>query len=655
MNIKAGLDVGSTSAKFIAILSDNSSHFFDNASVFSVQHVQGETLLVSQPLRVMGRPRETVFKILQEFWQCLPEAALQLNITGSQAKLLSSLLNIHRSNEFKAIARGSIFIEPHTQTILEIGGDGSRYLHVESDSSVDRVTILDYNRNGECAAGTGSFIDQQAIRLKYDIEEVGQLVMQADKSAQIAGRCSVFAKSDMIHAQQRGYSSEAILKGLCDAVVRNYKATIVHGKPMLDNVLFIGGVAANAGVVQAMRDIFHLGDRLIVPPLFQHIGAIGCALLADSPLLQSTCLQALQQSDIPHSETVTSKLNADLVRFENINTKTTSPADVQGVMDVHLGIDVGSVSTNLVLLKEDGTVLDKVYTQTEGRPLQVVQQELKKWLAWNDRVHVKSVGTTGSGRELIGELVAADIVIDEITAHKTGAAFIAETLFDEPIDTIFEIGGQDSKFISIQDNVVVDFTMNEACAAGTGSFLEEQATKMGIPIKDVFAELAMQSEHPLPLGERCTVFMEKDVTAFMQQGRKLEDVCAGLSFAVVQNYLNRVVHDRKIGDYIFFQGGTAYNRAVAAAFATVLGKKITVPPHNGVMGAIGAALLAKEKMHNRKTTFRGFDLSHVQFATKQFTCKSCSNHCDIQRITINNQHTYWGDKCSDKYRKKRKT
>ena len=204
------------------------------------------------------------------------------------------------------------------------------------------------------------------------------------------------------------------------------------------------------------------------------------------------------------------------------------------------------------------------------------------------------MGTTGSGRELIAEFVGADAVNDEITAHKTGAIHISSTLGGEPVDTIFEIGGQDSKFISIENGVVVDFAMNEACAAGTGSFLEEQAEKLGISIKGEFAKLALGVAAPTRLGERCTVFMERDVTGWLHKGETVPNLVAGLAYSIALNYLNRVVRGRKIGKVIYFQGGTAYNDAVTAAFASLLGKKITVPPYNGVMGAIGMALIARQ-------------------------------------------------------------
>ncbi|MEO8657998.1 MAG: acyl-CoA dehydratase activase-related protein, partial [Bryobacteraceae bacterium] len=255
--------------------------------------------------------------------------------------------------------------------------------------------------------------------------------------------------------------------------------------------------------------------------------------------------------------------------------------------------------------------------------------------------------------ELIAEFVGADTVNDEITAHKTGAWHISQTLGGEPVETIFEIGGQDSKFISIEDGVVVDFAMNEACAAGTGSFLEEQAEKLGIQIKGEFAELALSSNAPTRLGERCTVFMERDVTGWLHKGESKANLVAGLSYSIALNYLNRVVRGRKIGNVIYFQGGTAYNDAVTAAFSHVLGKKIVVPPYNGVMGAVGMALIARDwhRSTRKASKFRGYDLSRLDVQTRDFVCHACTNECDIKEFKIEGQKSFWGDKCSDKYRK----
>jgi predicted CoA-substrate-specific enzyme activase len=290
--------------------------------------------------------------------------------------------------------------------------------------------------------------------------------------------------------------------------------------------------------------------------------------------------------------------------------------------------------------------------------VQVVTDGLKElWDEFGDAISIRGVGTTGSGRELIGELVGADTVQDEITAHKTGSTFISRRYFDASVDTIFEIGGQDSKFIGLENGVVTDFAMNDACAAGTGSFLEEQAERLGIRIKGEFAEMALSSSAPVRMGERCTVFMEQDLNNYLYRGARKDDLVAGLAYSVVMNYLNRVVRGRKIGETIYFQGGTAYNDSVAAAFSQVLGRKIIVPPHNGVIGAIGMALLARDKVRATKeaTTFRGFDLSKVDYRRREFVCKGCSNYCDMQEILIGDSRTYWGDKCSEKYRKAART
>lgn len=664
--IRLGLDVGSVYAKLIALLpSELFAGIGDELRASSViekfESSAGYHLVAFKPKKVLGNPQSVAQESLNELSTIIPSSNLPLlQITGSQGKLVAELLEVPYVNEFKAICRGVVEQIPDARIILEIGGDGSKYMRVSFNPVTEELSILDYQRNGDCAAGTGSFIDQQAARLRFEVEDIGPFVLQADATANIAGRCSVFAKSDMVHAQQRGYSPATIFKGLCEAVVRNYKGTILRNKALEPKIVFIGGVAANHGVVEAMRSTLCLdADEMIVPELHNYFAALGCALLPGGEGLRMESLLHLQNHDVAlqHRSSVAQKLDLSMVRILDDVRLTSSTGLRSYPLDAYLGIDIGSVSTNLVLLDKAGQVLDEIYTRTDGRPVEVVQTELARWKdEWANKVNVIGVGTTGSGRELIGELVGADVIYDEITAHKTGSGFIAKMLFNEQVETIFEIGGQDSKFISLEDDVVVDFTMNEACAAGTGSFLEEQAAKLGISIENDFARLALSSDNPVQMGERCTVFMEKDVAAYLKQGVPKEDITAGLAFAVVQNYLNRVVRGRKIGKVIYFQGGTAYNKAVAAAFATTLGKQIVVPPHNGVMGAIGAALLAMEKMRHvhSPSRFRGFDLSQVDFGMRHIACKACSNQCDVQECTVEGEKTYWGDKCSERFRKKRK-
>ncbi len=255
------------------------------------------------------------------------------------------------------------------------------------------------------------------------------------------------------------------------------------------------------------------------------------------------------------------------------------------------------------------------------------------------------VGATGSGRYLSGDFVGADVVRNEITAQATAAAVI-----DPEVDTIFEIGGQDSKYIALQDGVVVDFEMNKVCAAGTGSFLEEQAERLGISIKGEFSELALDCAAPPPMGERCTVFIESDMVHHQQKGVAKDGLVAGLSYSIVQNYLNRVVGDRKIGNKIFFQGGTAANLGVVAAFEKVTGKKITVPENHDVTGAIGAAMLAKREMEpGQKTVFKGFDIGRRKYTLDSFECTDCSNICEVRKVQVEGESpVFYGGRC-DKY------
>ncbi len=674
MSINIGLDIGAVSLKMAAIGTEDDRPLFQQltrerdgffAGQFPAENpLAGRPLVLSRYRRIQGSPIQSTFDLLQEFYEHVPEKRVEgIRVTGSGSQLIARILGIYFENEFRAIAKGVRVFYPHARTVFEMGGESSKYLRLEPTATSKYLGIVDYSSSGDCAAGTGSFIDQQATRLLYKIEEVGKVATEAASAARIAGRCSVFAKSDMIHAQQKGYTTGQILRGLCDAVSRNFKSAIVKGREVTPPVAFIGAVGLNQGVTNAMREAFKLEDgQFFVPELNSWMGALGAAMFEAEEWRKKTFkkIHQLQQ----HAQMKQQFACSDPLSMQNVlllrnHVQDTAVQPEPGKkIDAYLGIDIGSVSTNLVATDAEGNLLHEIYLRTQGRPIEVVDaglREIEEVLG--SILNVKGVGTTGSGRELIGELVGADTVNDEITAHKTGAMHVSNRLGMEPVDTIFEIGGQDSKFISIHKGVVVDFTMNEACAAGTGSFLEEQAEKLGIAIKEEFAKLALASQNPAKLGERCTVFMERDVTSLLLKGAEVGDLCAGLAYSVALNYLNRVVRGRKIGSVIYFQGGTAYNDAVAAAFSQILGKRIIVPPHNGVIGAIGMALIARDVMQTRggESKFRGYSLHKVNFTTREFVCKACSNYCDMKEIVIEGQKSYWGDKCSDKFRKRAKT
>ncbi|MGD0199544.1 MAG: acyl-CoA dehydratase activase [Bryobacteraceae bacterium] len=667
MGVNIGLDIGAISLKLAALGKPEDRAILESLCAknrafrlasWEAPGGKRSPLVLSEYRRIAGSPIQSTFDLLQEFYDAVPEERIEgIRVTGSGSRTIAKILGIYFENEFKAIARMVAGFYPHVRTVFELGGESAKYIRLEKQPDMERPAIVDYDRSGECAAGTGSFLDQQALRMGYSVEEMGAVVDTAGCAARVAGRCSVFAKSDMIHAQQKGYTPAEILRGLCDAVARNFKASIIKGRPVTKPVALIGAVSQNSGVTRALREAFGLAeDELVVPELYAWCGAIGTAMLEAEERKKRSFREIHRLSQHEAEERV---CDARPLSMENVvllrhRVQPYVPPPGDAPIPAYLGIDIGSVSTNVVAMDENGAVIHDIYLRTAGRPIEAVQQGLSELeRVWGPRLVVRGVGTTGSGRELIAELVGADVVNDEITAHKTGALHVSGTLGGEPVDTIFEIGGQDSKFISIENGVVVDFAMNEACAAGTGSFLEEQAEKLGISIKGEFANLALAAPAPTRLGERCTVFMERDVTGWLHKGESVPNLVGGLAYSIALNYLNRVVRGRKIGRVIYFQGGTAYNDSVAAAFAGLLGKKITVPPHNGVVGAIGMALIARQwqEATHGPSRFRGYDLSRLHMTSRDFVCKACSNLCDIKEFTIEGHKSHWGDKCSDKFRK----
>lgn len=306
-----------------------------------------------------------------------------------------------------------------------------------------------------------------------------------------------------------------------------------------------------------------------------------------------------------------------------------------------LGVDVGSVSTNLVAIDGEGRLLQKIYVRSNGDPIGSVQKGL-------DELHrlgvetVSGVGVTGSGRQLIAAVIGGDLVKNEITAHAMAAVH-----FHPDVQTILEIGGQDSKLILVRQGVAVDFGMNTVCAAGTGSFLDQQADRLKLPIEKL-GELARQATNPVRIAGRCSVFAESDMIHKQQMGHSLPDIVAGLCAALVRNFLNNLGKGKELLAPFIFQGGVAANAGICRAFEEVLGSKIIVPQHFGVMGAVGAALLACEAMQNAQlpTAFRGFALANREIHCESLECNYCTNQCEVVFLQMDGQTIAgWGDRC----------
>ncbi|MFP4661511.1 MAG: acyl-CoA dehydratase activase [Halanaerobiales bacterium] len=307
-----------------------------------------------------------------------------------------------------------------------------------------------------------------------------------------------------------------------------------------------------------------------------------------------------------------------------------------------LGLDVGSVSTDFAILDRFGNLIDKVYLRTKGKPVNVIKEGLSNIRKKYDEIKIVGAGATGSGRNLAGVMIGADVIKNEITTHAVAASRLVAD-----VKTVIEIGGQDSKIIIIRDGIAIDFAMNTVCAAGTGSFLDQQAFRLEIPIEE-FGDYALKAESPVRIAGRCSVFAESDMIHKQQLGHDLPEIIAGLCEAMVRNYLNNVAKGKDIQTPIVFQGGVAANKGIRKAFEKELGCEIYVPEAHDVMGAIGAGLLAREHIINKekKTTFKGFEITDFEFKTVSFECDGCPNRCEVVNIYQNDELiARWGNKC----------
>lgn len=311
-------------------------------------------------------------------------------------------------------------------------------------------------------------------------------------------------------------------------------------------------------------------------------------------------------------------------------------------MKAYLGVDVGSVSTKMALLDRGGSLITAQYLLTQGKPIEMIQHGLRLVQEQCPDVEISGVGTTGSARQLAGVILGADLVKNEITTHAVAAlAHVPD------VQTVIEIGGQDSKVIIIREGVVTDFGMNTICAAGTGSFLDHQALRLNMSI-DEFSRKALESKNPVRIAGRCTVFAESDMIHKQQMGHRLEDIIYGLCQALVRNYLNNVATGKEIRFPVVFQGGVGFNQGIVRALEDELGKKVIVPPHHEVMGAIGTALMVMEERCNGNgaTKFNGFDITKTDYHTSSFECKGCPNLCEIARLSLNGRIlAQWGGRC----------
>jgi predicted CoA-substrate-specific enzyme activase len=596
--------------------------------------------------RVQGRPREALAALCQALHGGFLAPHGRTSLDGAQAcgsgkALVAELLGVPTVNEIVAHGTAAARFAGGAASVMEIGGQDSKFI------LVDEHGPHDYAMNELCAAGTGAFLDVQAERLGITIEELSRLAEQATRVPAVAGRCSVFAKSDLIHLQQRGTPVDEIAAGLCFALARNFLATLVRGRTVVKPVIFQGGVALNDGVMRAFRELLGLAEAQLLRPRHPGLmGALGAAYLCDAatpPLDAQVVVKAAGLGGTgPVGLTVT---GWSLDRENERQRAALEEYQVRNLGEgpLALGLDVGSVSTDVVLVQEDGRVAAHVYTFTAGRPLEAAQRALHFLGKHVDRERVVAVGVTGSGRRLVGTFTGADLVVDEITAQARGA----HAAFPEA-DTVIEIGGQDAKLTLLdRDGMVRDFEMNRACSAGTGSFLQEQSARLGVDLKADFARLAQGASDGVTLTSRCTVFLESDLVHHVQQGAPVPGILRGVAEAVVDNYMDRVARSRRPGRKVVLQGGVAHNGAVVDAFRRRLpGTDVVVHPDPGLSGAMGVAVLAREHVRRAGgvTAFGGFALE-AGLRPKPLSCRLCENRCEVNVFESGGQRYYFGDLC----------
>ncbi len=640
----AGIDAGSVSVNGIVI------------------DEQKQIVYASPYRRHFGKVEESVAELVGDLEARFGADRIKVvAFTGSHGRHLSERCRAPYEVGIISQLLGAVHISPGVRTVISMGGQETALIQVAHHGS--NWELEHFSTNGLCASGTGSFIDQQAERLATSIYErrgdrdrpaIDRILadfialgLKSRQPATVACRCTVFTKSDMIHLQNKGERLEDIIHGLHVGNARNYLSTVVANRVLRDPILFIGGLSLNDLQVKALGDYF---PGLVVPPHSTSLGALGAALhgfAAGRTAKIDPAALIVPNDRRAAAVPIGLRLALRKTAFPEGNDipRRMPAAGLRG----YLGIDIGSTTTKYALIDEAGRIVDKRYVPTCGKPVETVQGLLQhiRVQAGPD-LKIQGVATTGSGRTVVGDFLEADLIIDEITAHARGAVAV-----DPAVDTIFEIGGQDSKYIAIRDTHPLDFDMNKVCAAGTGSFLHELANKLGIDIVGEFQEIALASETPVKLAERCTVFMESDLMSFHQKGAARQDLIAGLCYAVVQNYLNRVVGKRRIGERVMFLGGPSLNKGVVAAFENVLGRGLLVPRHREVLGAFGAAVCVQEKMHaeggRRPSTFRGIERAvgdRMLFLEK--TCQAdpkCQNQCKLKIYSFDGRKSVWGGEC----------
>lgn len=538
--------------------------------------IENGSLLFSRVSRHSGNIENSLEVILSE---------VNSRIAGDSA--VYGITGLSENNETACILKGVSSLNGEYGSLLEIGARKALFF-----DNLDNGLKLEIFSNSGCSAGTGSFFEEQASRLNISMNDLSNGVI-SDDMPKIAGRCSVFARTDIIHHQQEGRDITQILGGLSMAVAKSLKAHLIKSRKPALPILISGGLTLNTCFIKCIESVLDIPEEsIIIREESQFLGAIGAALTAEKEFSINSVLKYINHNKLNKK---VSSTYPPLYLFGDGDSTDKHIIHPYNGGELYMGIDIGSTSINLVLLDKKQNVIKFLYLRNSGKPEVSVTEGIKK-MEGELNLSLKDIPAcvTGSGRKFIAEKLGVELTKDEITAQAKGCLYSVPN-----VDTILEIGGQDSKIISVKHSGVNRFKMNKICAAGTGAFLEEQASQFDISMES-FVKYSLKSSDPALMNERCTVFIEGIRSRLLAEGRSIEDICAGLCYAVVQNYLQRVAGNTDLGSKIVLQGGIAYNQGVVNGFRSITGKEIIVPDYFSVTGALGAALIAMESSDNIK-------------------------------------------------------
>ncbi len=607
------------------------------ASNIKVAMLEGNSILWNAVEPHEGSFLETLKKVLSSHQI---QAGVQTLATGTEGR---HLLNINSVIEPLCIEEALRYSNDQVDALVSLGGEDLVVYTIDSNKKI--ITSFSGNK---CASGTGEFFKQQLARMNMKLNDIHSI--PADSCVlKLSSRCSVFMKSDCTHRLNKGEAKTGdIVLSLSDVMAIKVVDFLKRARIEKGKVLLVGGVTQNPYILKFIRERMP-EIEFIVPPEAPYFEAYGAALLAQA-----------SGSPLPSLDALFKNSRIQFKRFKSLQTaqgKVTYLPSQKGKVvagrEYILGVDGGSTTTKACLIDmETNEITASFYGRTHGDPVSALKNcliEMKKQIRediGDGKISITLASTTGSSREILGVFLETPGVYNEIIAHAVGTTF-----YRDNIDTIFEIGGQDAKYVSLKNKVPIDYAMNEACSAGTGSFLEESAQgDLNIPDAALIGDIALAAKEPLKFGEHCSAFINSDIRNAVQQGASREDITAGIVTSIVSNYLNRVVGNRNIGKNIVLQGGVAKNKAVPLAFAMLLDKNILVPPDPELMGCFGVGILAKQKVEEGFLSKSSYDIDSILATSivheKEFQCKACDNFCPIRILNVNGHKYMFGGRCN---------